>query len=165
MNEDERRAKGLLFSPADPELKAIKLRTHNLNIDYNKTYEQETEKRAKILSEIIGSLGEGSFLQGPIYFHYGIHTEIGRNFFANFNLTVQDDAEVTIGDNCNFGSGFLHLNQPIRDIGFLRGILKRRRPELQWVVDLKPLRPVRHHGIGHGVRITRYHTTVSQKRV
>lgn len=103
MNEDERRAKGLLFSPADPELKAIKLRTHNLNIDYNKTYEQETEKRAKILSEIIGSLGEGSFLQGPIYFHYGIHTEIGRNFFANFNLTVQDDAEVTIGDNCNFG--------------------------------------------------------------
>lgn len=103
MNEDERRAKGLLFSTADPELKAIKLRTHNLNIDYNKTYEQETEKRAKILSEIIGSLGEGSFLQGPIYFHYGIHTEIGRNFFANFNLTVQDDAEVTIGDNCNFG--------------------------------------------------------------
>ncbi len=103
MNEDERRAKGLLFSPADPELKAIKLRTHNLNIDYNKTYEQETEKREKILSEIIGSLGEGSFLQGPIYFHYGIHTEIGRNFFANFNLTVQDDAEVTIGDNCNFG--------------------------------------------------------------
>lgn len=103
MNEDERRAKGLLFSPADPELKAIKLRTHNLNIDYNKTYEQETEKREKILSEIIGSLGEGSFLQGPIYFHYGIHTAIGRNFFANFNLTVQDDAEVTIGDNCNFG--------------------------------------------------------------
>lgn len=103
MNEDERRAKGLLFSPADPELKAIKLRTHNLNIDYNKTYEQETEKREKILSEIIGSLDEGSFLQGPIYFHYGIHTAIGRNFFANFNLTVQDDAEVTIGDNCNFG--------------------------------------------------------------
>lgn len=103
MNENERRAQGLLFSPADPELKAIKLKTHNLNIEYNKTYEDETEKRAKLLSEIIGKLGEGSFLQGPIFFHYGIHTEIGSNFFANFNFTVQDDAEVIIGDNCNFG--------------------------------------------------------------
>ena len=44
-------------------------------------------------------------MQGPIYFHYGIHTKIGKRFFGNFNLTIQDDAEVTIGDNCNFGPG------------------------------------------------------------
>ena len=48
-------------------------------------------------------MGEGSFMQGPIFFHYGCHTKIGKKFFANFGLTVQDDAEVTIGDNCNFG--------------------------------------------------------------
>ena len=94
---------GILFSPADPELKTIKLKTHNLNVDYNNTYEDEEEKRAEILSQIIGELGEGGRIQGPIAFHYGKHTKIGRNFFGNFNLTIQDDAEVTIGDNCNFG--------------------------------------------------------------
>jgi Acetyltransferase (isoleucine patch superfamily) len=94
---------GILFCPADPELKKIKLRTHNLNIDYNKLYEDETEKRAAILREILGGLGEGSFLQGPITFHYGKHTKIGKRVFINFNFTVQDDAEVTIGDDCNFG--------------------------------------------------------------
>ena len=72
-------------------------------MDYNNTYEDEEEKRAAILSEIIGEFGEGGRIQGPIAFHYGKHTKIGKNFFANFNLTIQDDAEVTIGDNCNFG--------------------------------------------------------------
>lgn len=92
-----------MFCPGDPELKAIKLRTHKLNIDYNNLYEDETEKRNAILKQIVGEMGEGSFIQGPIQFHYGIHTKIGKRFFGNFNLTVQDDAEVTIGDDCNFG--------------------------------------------------------------
>ncbi len=103
MREEEKIKAGILFSPADPELKAIKLKTHNLNVDYNSTHEDEAEKRAAILSEIIGELGKGGFIQGPIAFHYGKHTKIGENFFGNFNLTVQDDAEVTVGDNCNFG--------------------------------------------------------------
>ena len=103
MKEEEKIKAGILFSPADPELRAIKLKTHNLNVEYNGTHEDETEKRAVILSGIIGEFGKGGFIQGPIAFHYGKHTKIGKNFFGNFNLTVQDDAEVTIGDNCNFG--------------------------------------------------------------
>ena len=103
MNEEAKLKAGLCFCPGDPELKAIKLRTHKLNIDYNKTYEDEIEKRAEILREIVGELGENSFIQGPIQFHYGKHTRIGKRFFGNFNLTIQDDAEVTIGDDCNFG--------------------------------------------------------------
>ena len=103
MREEEKIAAGILFSPADPELVAIKLRTHNLNVDYNRTYEDETEKRQAILNEILGEAGEGLFIQGPITFHYGKHTKIGKRVFINFNLTIQDDAEVTIGDDCNFG--------------------------------------------------------------
>lgn len=103
MREEEKIMAGILFCPGDPELKKMKLRTHNLNLDYNKTYEDETEERSRIISEIVGEIGENGFMQGPIFFHYGKHTKIGKNFFANFNLTVQDDANVTIGDNCNFG--------------------------------------------------------------
>lgn len=92
-----------LFCPGDPERRAVKLRAHNLNTEYNLTFEDETEKRAQILQKLVGTLGEGSFLQGPIYFHYGIHTHIGKRFFGNFNLTIQDDGEVIIGDDCSFG--------------------------------------------------------------
>lgn len=103
MREEEKIKEGILFCPGDPELKAIKLKTHKLNVDYNRTYEDDSEKRASILAEMIGELGEGSFIQGPVFFHYGKHTKIGKKFFGNFNLTIQDDAEVTIGDHCDFG--------------------------------------------------------------
>lgn len=103
MNEKHSMLTDTLFSPGAPERRAVKLRTHNLNVEYNQTFEDETEKRAEILAKIVGKLGKGAFMQGPIYFHYGIHTTIGESFFANFNFTVQDDAAVTIGDHCNFG--------------------------------------------------------------
>ena len=103
VKEEECIFQGIVFCPGDPELVALKLRTHNLNVDYNNTYEDEYEKRAAILGEILGEMGEGTRIQGPIAFHYGKHTKIGRNFFGNFNLTIQDDGEVTIGDRCNFG--------------------------------------------------------------
>ena len=94
---------GLLFSPAEPWRKERKRKTHNLNLDYNRLYEDQTEAREAILREILGELNEGVFLQGPITFHYGVHTKIGRGTFINFNFTCQDDAEVFIGDFCNFG--------------------------------------------------------------
>lgn len=103
MTEEEKILAGTLFCPGHPSLKAIKLRTHKLNVDYNKTYEDETEKREQLIRQIVGKLGEGCFFQGPIHFHYGSHTTIGNSFFANFNLTIQDDAPVTIGERCSFG--------------------------------------------------------------
>lgn len=103
MREEEKIFAGQLFAPGHPDLRAIKLRTHNLNVDYNATYEDETEKRAELLRQMVGSMGEGSFIQGPVFFHYGVHTHIGKRFFGNFNLTIQDDAPVTIGNDCSFG--------------------------------------------------------------
>lgn len=94
---------GLLFSPAEPWRKERKRKTHNLNLDYNRLYEDQTEERKVILREILGELNEGVFLQGPITFHYGVHTKIGRGTFINFNFTCQDDTRVTIGEHCNFG--------------------------------------------------------------
>lgn len=104
-SEEIRINDGVLFCPGDPELKAIKLRTHNLNLVYNATMEDETERRAELLQSMLGALGESSFIQGPLFLHYGVHTRIGARFFGNFNLTIQDDAAVTIGDDCNFGPG------------------------------------------------------------
>lgn len=103
MTEEERSFQGLWFRPGADELRAVKLRTHNLCQRYNQLYEDEGEARAELLSQIVGHMGEGGFIQGPMQFHYGTHTTIGKRFFGNFNLTIQDDARVTIGDDANFG--------------------------------------------------------------
>ena len=103
MREEEKIFAGKFYWPGHPDLVALKLKCHNLCSEYNHTFEHEKEKRAEIVKDVFAAFGEGSFVQGPITIHYGCHTTIGKNFFGNFNLTIQDDAKVTIGDRCNFG--------------------------------------------------------------
>ena len=114
-SEEKKIFDGVLFKPGDPELRQIKLRSHNLCAKYNRTTEDEVEYRAQLLEQILGGMGKGVFMQGPIFFHYGTHTTIGDKFFGNYNLTIQDDVwfganvtvcgGVTIGDNCVIGAG------------------------------------------------------------
>lgn len=103
MNEEERILKGMLYAPEEPELVKKKRRAHNLSQEYSLTFEDDKETRNKILAELLAEIGEGTFMLGPIRFHYGCHTKIGAHCFMNFNFTVQDDALVTIGDHNNFG--------------------------------------------------------------
>lgn len=103
MTEEERIFQGILFRPGAQELRDIKLRAHNLCLRYNQTFEDDVQTREELLSQLVGAMGEDSFIQGPVQFHYGTHTTIGRRFFGNFNLTIQDDARVTIGDDVSFG--------------------------------------------------------------
>ncbi len=103
MTEEERIFGGGLFSPGMPELTEMKLKAHRLSREYNALDEEDVRGRERILREMLDSIGEESYITGPVYFHYGCHTRIGRCFFAAFHLTVQDDARVTIGDHCSFG--------------------------------------------------------------
>lgn len=102
MDQQERCLAGRLFAPGDPELVALKLRAHRLSQEYSACREDDP-RREEILAELLGAFGPDSFIQGPVFFHYGCHTRIGARFFANYNLVIQDDGEVEIGDDCSFG--------------------------------------------------------------
>ncbi len=103
MTEEERIFNGKLFASEVPELVEKKQKAHRLSQQYNNLYEEDAGARQAILRDLLGEIGEGTLMLGPIRFHYGCHTKIGSHCFMNFNFTVQDDARVTIGDYCNFG--------------------------------------------------------------
>ncbi len=103
MREEEKALTGMAFCPGHPELREIKKKTHRLNHEYNRLLDDQTEERNQILQEMLGEFGQGVFLQEPVTFHYGIHTKIGARTFINFNFTCQDDGEVIIGEDCDFG--------------------------------------------------------------
>ena len=103
MTEQEKIDAGVLFFPGDESLVAIKRRTHMLNQEFNLLREDQVREREEIIKKILGSVGESTYFQGPIRFHYGVHTTVGHHCFFNFNITVQDDARVTIGNHCDFG--------------------------------------------------------------
>ena len=95
--------KGKMFFPGEKWRVEAKIKAHDLSKLYNTIPEGNEEERRRILTELFGELKEGVTFNGPIMIHYGIHTKIGKNCFFNFNFTCQDDTEVIIGDNCDFG--------------------------------------------------------------
>lgn len=103
MHEEEKIFAGGLYCPGDPELRALKLRSHKLSKAYSDMQEDDVEARQELAKLILAEFGAGSFMQGPIFFHYGKHTRIGERCFINYNFTCQDDALVTIGSDNNFG--------------------------------------------------------------
>lgn len=103
MTEEERIFKGMLFASEEAELVEKKRKAHRLSQQYNLLFEEDSEKRNQILKDLVSEIGDGTFMLGPVHFHYGCHTKIGAHCFMNFNFTVQDDAMVTIGSYNNFG--------------------------------------------------------------
>lgn len=103
MTEREKMLSGALYDTSDAELYERRKEAHILNEQYNATREDEKEKRTAILKRLLPHIDETAFLQGPLHFDYGDNTYFGKNFYANFNLTVLDCAAVTIGDNVMIG--------------------------------------------------------------
>ena len=102
MTEREKMLAGMLYDPSDTELAELRKKAHALSTRYNTLTEDDPE-RGKIVSELVPNMGKRGFVQGPVQFDYGVFTEIGDNFYANFNLTVLDCCKVTIGDNVMIG--------------------------------------------------------------
>ena len=114
MTEEEKIFAGHMFDPRSPELREIKHKAHEICRRYNQLDEFDPARRDLIL-DMLGGVGSTFYFQGPIQFNYGSHTFIGENFFANFGLTVIDDARVYIGDNVCFGPGvsLMATNHPL----------------------------------------------------
>lgn len=103
MTELEKMLAGKIYDGSVKEIADLRVKAHRLSKEYNDTFDTEDEKRSKIISELIPDFGEGSYLQGPVFFDYGCFTSFGKMCYANFNLTVLDTCPVKIGDNVFFG--------------------------------------------------------------
>lgn len=139
MTNKEKMLSGKLYDISDAELVPMYKKCARLCKDFNDTYLDETDKRSAILHELLGELGEGSSLRGPIQFDYGCFTKIGKNSFANYNFTVLDCAPVTIGDDVFIGP-CVTIGAPIHPL--LSKERKARYKEDGTKYDLEYAKPV-----------------------
>lgn len=77
--------------------------TRELIREYNSLRPSDTEALKAILDKLLGRHGDNFQFNQPFRCDYGENIEIGENFFANFNLTILDEAKVMIGDNVFIG--------------------------------------------------------------
>ena len=102
--EHQKMLSGELYQAWDPQLVEMRLAARTKMNAFNSSPEGSPE-REQLLSEILGSLGSGSYLESPFRFDYGKNIHIGEKFFSNFDLLILDCAEVHIGDRCLVGPG------------------------------------------------------------
>ena len=61
------------------------------------------EERHNLITSLLGRIGNNYTLHSPFHCDFGFNIKIGENFVGNFNLTILDEAEVTIGHNVFIG--------------------------------------------------------------
>ncbi len=92
-----------LYLPGDPEIHRIQQLCLEKLHDYNTTRPGEAEKRRALLKEMFGEIGENCYIEPPLHSNWGgKHVHMGSNVYCNFNLTLVDDGDIYIGDNCMF---------------------------------------------------------------
>ncbi|MCM1078246.1 MAG: sugar O-acetyltransferase [Bacteroidales bacterium] len=61
------------------------------------------KEREELIRGMLGGIGTPFLIHSPFRCDFGKHVFIGKNFVANFNLTILDEAVVTIGDDVFVG--------------------------------------------------------------
>jgi len=104
MTEKEKMLAGEIYSAVDEELRHELNATKDRLREYNNLRPSDLDARRAMLMELLGEVGDDAvFINQPFFCDYGKHIRVGRRFFANFNLTILDEAYVTIGDDCFIG--------------------------------------------------------------
>lgn len=100
----ERMESGKLYFPADEAVMEEQTACMERLWEYNQSRPSEGEKRARMLEELFARVGKNAYIEPPLRANWGgARVRLGDNFYANFNLTLVDDAEISFGDNCMVG--------------------------------------------------------------
>lgn len=103
MTQRERMEAGLVYDPRDNELMAEQQMRLEKMYDFNATRPSEFEKRQQLMKEMLGSVGDGCYIEPPFRANWGgKNLYFGSHVYANFNLTCVDDAAIYVGDHTMF---------------------------------------------------------------
>ncbi len=120
---------GELYRAVDPELAADHRRAQALLHAYNATAVDEADRRAAILRDLLGGLGEDTIVRPPFYCDYGFNIRLGRGVFVNIGCVFLDVVGIDVGDLCQIGPAVqVYAADHPRDPELRRAGLENGRP-------------------------------------
>lgn len=94
---------GRIYDATHPRLIEKLAETREALWEYNNIRPGDIVAQNAILRRLLGRTGRNFHFNQPFRCDYGCNISIGENFFANFNLTILDEAPVVIGDDAFIG--------------------------------------------------------------
>lgn len=119
MTELEKLQAGLPYDFWDKEVDARKLNAVRLCRQLNEMDAGDVQAKFTVLQELLGSVGENANVLPSFNCDCGKNIHVGKNFLANYNVTILDIAPVWIGDYVMIGPNCLlsTVNHPISPAG------------------------------------------------
>jgi maltose O-acetyltransferase len=119
--------RGEWYKDSDPGLVDERRRCQSLLDRFNASAEEE---RPAILGELLGGIGEGSWIMPRFQCDYGSNIRLGSNSFLNYDAILMDCAEITIGDDVSIGprAQLLTALHPLDDHELRRERWERAEP-------------------------------------
>lgn len=74
---------------------------------FNSIEPDNFEEQFKAIKELLGSVKDKAYINIGFQCDYGKNIHVGKDFVANFNVTILDIAPVNIGDYCMIGPNTL----------------------------------------------------------
>lgn len=95
---------GQLYLPGDESLQREQLKCLDRLHEFNQISPSNLERKTALLREMFAEIGEDCYIETPFHANWGgRHVHLGRNIYANFNLTLVDDTHIYVGDFCQIG--------------------------------------------------------------
>ena len=116
MTEKEKMLKQMMYDANnDEDLLKERAIAKDLCFKYNQLMPSDSENQKKLLEELLGEMDNLAIVVAPFWCDYGYNISVGKNFFANHNTVILDDAKVTFGDNVFIAPncGFYTAGHPI----------------------------------------------------
>jgi maltose O-acetyltransferase len=95
--------RGELYDAGDPELVAARIRARRLTRRLDGLDPEDDGTRARVLGDLLGGIGAGSWVETPFHCDYGTQVHIGARVFVNMGCIFLDAAPITIGDEAQLG--------------------------------------------------------------
>lgn len=97
--EKQKMLAGEVYDPRDAELLEMYHKARKLILAYNTLDSTDVQRRHQILSDLLGYVASGVWIETPFFCDYGENISIGENTFVNTNCMFLDDNKITIGKN------------------------------------------------------------------
>ncbi|MBK9978357.1 MAG: sugar O-acetyltransferase [Gemmatimonadetes bacterium] len=96
-SQRDRMLAGEPYNSRDPELLALAHRARALLATFAALPSTDTDGRHRVLADLLGSVGDGVWIEPPFFCDYGAHVTIGSGTFVNVNCVFLDSAAIRIG--------------------------------------------------------------------
>lgn len=119
MTELEKLEAGLEYDFWDEDVNARKVRAVEYCQKLNAVPIRESLQRRAVVAELFGSVGEHATVLPTFNCDNGLNIHVGKNFLANYNVTILDIAPVEIGDYVMIGPNTLitTVGHPLSPMG------------------------------------------------